>query len=112
MGKRKNVSQAVRDDEMLDDLESWEGRREDRTLVLKAVPRSRKVQLMAQGAKEIRCGCCGHIRPIAGAEEVGELWICEDCLPPGMRLQNTGEGKGTPRRRRANRSEVGLTVRL
>jgi len=60
----------------------------DRTLVLKKEPLPRKVQLLAAGVKEIRCISCLRVRPIAVAEELGEGWICEDCLSDA-----TGEQK-------------------
>ncbi len=55
-----------------------EGR--DRTVVLIKAPIPRKLQLMALGVREIRCMCCIRVMPIAGAEELDEGWICEDCL--------------------------------
>ena len=81
MKKGRNTAEILGDDDWLDDMELWEGGRQERTLILKAEPPSRKVQLMAHGVKEIRCTCCGRIKPIAGAEESEEGWICEDCLP-------------------------------
>ena len=81
MKKGRNTAEILGDDDWLDDMELWEGARQERTLILKAEPPSRKVQLMAHGVKEIRCTCCGRIKPIAGAEESEEGWICEDCLP-------------------------------
>ena len=81
MKKGRNTAEILRDDDWLDDMELWEGGRQERTLILKAEPPSRKVQFMAHGVKEIRCTCCGRIRPIAGAEEAEEGWVCEDCLP-------------------------------
>ena len=81
MKKGRNTAEILGNDDWLDDMELSDGGRQERTLILKAEPPSRKVQLMAHGVKEIRCTCCGRIRPIAGAEESEEGWICEDCLP-------------------------------
>ena len=63
---------------------------QDRTLVLGKVPRPRKVMLIAAGVKEIRCICCARIRPIAGAEELGEGWICGDCLSEAKQERKCG----------------------
>ena len=63
---------------------------QDRTLVLGKEPLSRKVMLVAAGVKEIRCICCVRIRPIAGAEELGEGWICGDCLSAAMEQRKCG----------------------
>jgi hypothetical protein len=81
MKKGRNTAEVLDDDGGLDDNELPEGGCQERTLILKAKPPSRKVQLMAHGVKEIRCACCYQIRPIAGAEECEEGWICEGCLP-------------------------------
>jgi len=84
MKKGRNTAEILGIDDKLDDIEVSEGGSQERTLILKAVPRSRRLQLIAQGAKEIRCICCAQIRPLAGAEESEEGWICEDCLPKMM----------------------------
>ena len=63
---------------------------EDRTLVLGKAPRPRKVMLLAAGVKEIRCIRCAQIRPIAGAEELGERWICGDCLSDATEERKCG----------------------
>jgi hypothetical protein len=81
MKKERNTAEILSDDDWLDDLELSDGEYQERTLILKAEPPSRKVQLMAHGVKEIRCTCCGRVRPIAGAEESEEGWVCGDCLP-------------------------------
>lgn len=112
MKKSRNAAEILDYDENYGDADMWEGKREERTLVLKAVPRSRKVQLMAQGAKEIRCGLCGRIRPIAGAEELGDLWICEDCLPAAVKESASEKSQAKSRRRRGSRQEAGLVIRL
>ena len=81
MTRGRNTAEILDNDGGLDDMELWDGECQERTLILKAEPASRKVQLMARGVKEIRCTRCGQIRPIAGAEQSEEGWICEDCLP-------------------------------
>jgi hypothetical protein len=80
MKKGRNTAEVLGDDE-LDDMQASREPCQEMTLTLKAAPPSRKVQLIAHGVKEIRCACCGQIRPIAGAEDSEEGWICEDCLP-------------------------------
>jgi hypothetical protein len=81
MKKEKNTAEILGNDDELDDIELSDGECQERTLILKAEPASRKVQLMARGVKEIRCSSCGRIRPIAGAEQSEDGWICDDCLP-------------------------------
>lgn len=81
MKKGRNTAENLGRDSELDDLELWDSEGEERTLVLKKAPRSRRVQLIAQGAKEIRCLFCHQIKPLKGAEESDEGWICEDCVP-------------------------------
>jgi len=66
----------------------------DRTLVLRREPLPRKVHLIAAGVKEIRCIACGQIKPIAGAEELGEGWICEDCLINAAEAGKVGGQRG------------------
>jgi hypothetical protein len=80
MKKGRNAAEVLDDDE-LDYMELPEGARQEMALVLKAAPPSWKGRLIAHGAKEIRCTCCGQIRPIAGAEDSDDGWICEFCLP-------------------------------
>jgi hypothetical protein len=97
MKKERNTAEILGSDGELDDIELSEGIGQERTLILKAVPRSRRVQLIAQGAKEIRCICCGQIRPLARAEESGEGWVCEDCVPEMMQEPKyAGKGEGKP----------------
>jgi hypothetical protein len=84
MKKARNTAEIFGSDGELADTELSEGGGQERTLILKAVPRSRRVQLIAQGAMEIRCIYCDQIRPLAGAEESEEGWICEDCVPEMM----------------------------
>jgi hypothetical protein len=63
-------------------------------VVLKNKPLPRKVQLMAGGVKEIRCTCCVRVRPIDGAVELGDGWICEDCLLDAMDKRRYGGQRG------------------
>ncbi len=81
MKKERNTAEILASDDGLDDIELSEGGDHDRTLILKAEPPSRRVQLMARGAKLIRCICCRQIKLLAAAEESEEGWICEDCTP-------------------------------
>jgi hypothetical protein len=95
MKKGRNTAEILGSDGELDDIELSEGGGHERTLMLKAAPRSRRVQLIAHGAKEIRCICCYQIRPLAGAEESEEGWICEDCAPEMMQEPKyAAKGKG------------------
>ncbi|WP_028893356.1 hypothetical protein [Syntrophorhabdus aromaticivorans] len=87
MKKARNTAEILGSDSAYDDVELYEGGGEERTLILKTAPRSRRIQLMAQGAKEMRCVCCNRIKPLAGAEESEEGWICEDCVPEMIREQ-------------------------
>jgi len=80
MKKGRNTAEILASDDEFDDIELSEGGDQDRTLILKATPRSRRVQLIEQGAKEIRCIRCRQIRSLARAEESEEGWICEDCV--------------------------------
>ena len=80
MKKGKEKSEVYLVDDELDSFDESSGRGScDEVLVLKKQPPPRKEQLIAHGAKEIRCACCGQIRPIAGAEELDDGWICEEC---------------------------------
>jgi hypothetical protein len=78
--KEETNAAEIDSDYGLDDIELLEGEDHDRTLILKAEPRSRRVQLLAQGAKLIRCISCGGIKPLVVAEECEDGWICEDCI--------------------------------
>ena len=88
MTKRRNTAEILGSNSELDDIELPEGGDQGRILILKAVPRSRRVQLIAQGAKEIRCIYCDQIRSLAGAVESEEGWICEDCVPKIIQESN------------------------
>ncbi len=52
MKKERNTAENLGSDEELDDIELLEDEDQERTLTLKAAPRSRRFQLMAQGARE------------------------------------------------------------
>jgi hypothetical protein len=80
MGSKGNSANAHDEEWQYEETEPPDQERQDRTLVLMKEPLPRKVQLMSAGVREIRCICCGRIRPIAGAEELGEGWICGECL--------------------------------
>jgi LSD1 subclass zinc finger protein len=94
MKKGRNTAEALDDFDGLDDMELSDGAGQEMALILKAQPPSRKIQLMAHGAREIRCAFCGQIRLIAGAEECDEGWICEYCLPDMMREPRYGGLRG------------------
>jgi hypothetical protein len=81
MKKGRNTAEALDSDDALDDIELSGDGCQERTVILKAAPPSRRAQLIAHGAIEIRCVCCNQIRLLAGAEESDEGWICEGCLP-------------------------------
>ncbi|OPY77270.1 MAG: hypothetical protein A4E65_02868 [Syntrophorhabdus sp. PtaU1.Bin153] len=91
MKKESNTAEILGNNGEFDDAELLEGGGQDRTLMLKAAPRPRKLHLIAQGAKEIRCICCHRIRPLIGAEDSDEGWICEDCVVGMMQGQNASE---------------------
>jgi hypothetical protein len=80
MAKRSNAAKDEKEQWESEETEQLDQEYEDRTLALRKEPLSRKVHLMNSGVKEIRCVCCMRVRPIAGAEELGEGWVCEDCL--------------------------------
>lgn len=80
MAKGKNTAEVLDSDEVLEDIELWDNQYQERTLILKAAPPSRRAQLMAHGAVEIRCIRCQQIKSLAKAEESEEGWICGDCI--------------------------------
>ena len=84
MKKETNTAEILSSDCEFDDRGVLEGKGQERRLILKAAPRLRRVQLIEQGAKEIRCIFCHQIRPLARAEDFEEGWICEDCMPGMM----------------------------
>jgi len=93
MKKGKNTAEILDGDYELDDIELSDGRSQERTLILKAAPPTLKAQLMAHGAIEMRCTYCNQIKPLAGAEESEDGWICKDCLPKMMRGPKCGAQK-------------------
>ncbi|OPX95208.1 MAG: hypothetical protein A4E58_02246 [Syntrophorhabdus sp. PtaB.Bin006] len=95
MKKGRNTAEILGSDGELDDIELSESIDQERMLILKKAPRSRRVQLIAQGAKEMRCVCCDQIRPLAGAEESEEGWICEDCARRWCRNQSNHTTEGS-----------------
>ena len=88
MTKGRNTAEILGSSGEMNDIEVPESGDQGRILILKAVPPSRRVQLIAQGAKEIRCIYCHQIRSLAGAVESEEAWICEDCVPKIMQESN------------------------
>ena len=81
MKKERNMAEVLANDDGLDDMEVSEYGNQDRTLILKSEPSSRRVKLMAEGAKSIRCICCCQVKLLAEAEESEGGWVCEDCVP-------------------------------
>jgi hypothetical protein len=94
MKKGNNAAEVLEMDDEMEELEIPGGEYDDRTLVLKKEIPPRKVQLMAHGVREIRCLCCNQIRPIAGAEEIEEGWICEYCMAEMMAEPKCGGQAG------------------
>ena len=80
MKKGRNTAKVLDNDFEVDDIDLSDSEYQERTLILKAAPPSRRAQLLAHGVVEIRCTCCDRIKPLAGAEESEEGWICEDCV--------------------------------
>jgi len=66
----------------------------DRVVALKKEPLSRKTMLMEAGAKEVRCIWCIRVKPLTTAEEVGDGWICEDCLSDIEEMPRYGGQRG------------------
>jgi hypothetical protein len=94
MTNKKNAAKKHDEELELEETELDEEEYLDRTLVLRREPLPRKVHLIAAGVKEIRCIACGQIKPIAGAEELGEGWICEDCLNSSAEFGKVGGQRG------------------
>jgi hypothetical protein len=80
MAKGRNAAEILDSDDEIDGIELSDNQYEVRTLILKAAPPSRRAQLIAHGALEIRCVQCSQIKPLAEAEESEEGWICGDCV--------------------------------
>lgn len=77
--KRKNTAEIFQGNDEADDISLFDDVITDRTLILKADPPSRKSQLIAGGAKEIRCAICNIVKPLFNAEESLDGWICGEC---------------------------------
>lgn len=96
MKKERNTAEIIGSDGEFD-IEPSGSEGQQRTLILKAPPRSRKGELMAKGAKEIRCINCNQIKSLAGAEESGEGWVCKECVQDMTQNLNTSpKGKMIP----------------
>jgi hypothetical protein len=85
MKKGRNTAEIIESDDSLDDMESSNSADQERVLILKAAPPSRKAQLIAHGVKEIRCIRCDQIGLLAAAEESEDGWLCEHCTPKAMK---------------------------
>ncbi len=90
MGSKKHAVKGHEEEWGFEEEEPPDQGYQDRTVVLRKEPLPRRVQLMAAGVKQIRCICCVRIRPIAGADELGEGWICEDCLSEAAEERKCG----------------------
>jgi hypothetical protein len=91
---KKNVAKDMDLEYELEDLDLFDQQYADRVLVLKKEPLSRKKMLVGAGVKEVRCIWCVRIKPIATAEELGDGWICEDCLSEMEHTQRYGGQRG------------------
>ena len=81
MKKGRNTARIFDHDDELDYRDVPEDDRwQEKRLIIKSEPPSRRVHLIALGAIEMRCISCDEIKPLARAEESGDGWICEDCL--------------------------------
>jgi hypothetical protein len=94
MKKAKKAAEIQPYDEELDTIEPEERGICCERLILKKDPPPRKEQLIAHGAREIRCSYCGQIRPIASAEEFEDGWICEGCFAEAVPEQRYGGQRG------------------
>jgi hypothetical protein len=81
MGRKRSAVKRHEEDWQLEEEEPPDQVYQDRTLVLRKEPLPRKKYLIAAGVKEIRCICCVRVKPLQSSEELGEGWICKDCLP-------------------------------
>jgi hypothetical protein len=90
MGKKRNGVKPEAQEWDSEDAELSDQEYADRVVVLRKEPIPRKVRLMDAGVKEIRCVHCVRIKPLAGAEELGDGWICGDCLSDAQARRNTG----------------------
>jgi hypothetical protein len=90
MKKGRNTAEILGNDDGSEDIGHFDSENQERTLILKAAPRSRRLQLIEQGAKEMRCTFCDQIKPLAGAEESEDGWVCEDCV---RMMQRSRQGR-------------------
>ena len=93
MSRKMNAAGRQEEEYEIEETPEAELEYQDRTLVLRKEPLPRKVQLMAAGVQEIRCLNCVRVKPIAGAEEVGDGWICADCLSGAGKKTAGGKAK-------------------
>jgi hypothetical protein len=84
---KKNSPELKEQEWEFEDIEPVES---DRVVVLKKKPLSRKVMLMHAGVKEIRCLCCVQIKPITEAEDLGDGWVCGECLSEAAEERRCG----------------------
>jgi hypothetical protein len=94
MTKGKNTAEVLDNDEELGGVELSDNQYQERTLILKSAPPSRRAQLIAHGAIEVRCLRCSQIKPLAKAEESDEGWICGDCITERAQKPKYGRQKG------------------
>lgn len=92
--KKKNMIEPEEQEWELEDAEPFEPERMEGVLVLKKEPLPRKAKLIEAGVKEVRCIWCMRIKPIATAEELGDGWICEECLSDVETTQRYGGQRG------------------
>ncbi len=78
MAMRRSLA-TIADRYELDDMELAGEERQARMLSFASEFRYRKAHLMDRGVKEVRCAGCNQIRPIAGAEQVKQGWMCDAC---------------------------------
>jgi hypothetical protein len=76
---KKNAGKVMEQECWTEDMEPPDEKQADR-VILKKEPLPRKTMLLEAGVKEVRCIWCIRIKPLATAEELGDGWICEDCL--------------------------------
>ncbi len=79
MKKARTMEETVENDDVFDDVELSATENRERILVIKATPRSRRAQLLAHGAKNIRCSCCFRVSSLVSAVEFQDGWLCEKC---------------------------------
>ena len=91
--RKRNAFKTEEQEWEFESIELPDQTQSDRRLVLVKEPLPRKVQLISAGVKEIRCVCCVKIKPIAGAEDLGEGWICEECLSDALDAQKPGQSR-------------------